>query len=300
MSEIESSPTMSIQSDSGMIVVYDPAPLKERVKAAASWWKDDPFGIAERQDGRVALWPLSTGKATSRSYRVRVGGSLAENEVDYVVEQRADPTPLVIEGSEVFLGPVERLPGDGGGDRLSAIPDGGQLFYTLPPGRYAATACVLDWQRNDHFFNEDNEPTADAPPDVVILVEASDELPSAPPEPTPLLELIPKKTATAKAAVTFVKKERRVIELDMAPGAKKPRKSSSSTSRSTGRSRGPSTVKVAELRPGELGIGATVRHPTYGVGTVLFVKSDPQFTKAKVRFQSEERKVEKDELTVLS
>ncbi|HBP16967.1 MAG TPA: hypothetical protein DEA08_04110 [Planctomycetes bacterium] len=299
MSEIESSPTMSIQSDSGMIVVYDPAPLKERVKAASTWWKDDPFGIAERQDGRVALWPLSTGKATSRSYRVRVGDSLAENEVDYVVEQRADPTPLVVEGNEVFLGPVERLPGDGGGDRLSAIPDGGQLFYGLPPGRYAATACVLDWQRHDHFFNDDNEPTADAPPDVVILVEATDELPSAPPEPTPLLELIPKKAATAKAAVTFIKKERRVIELDKAPGAKKKRKSSS-TSRSSSRGRGPSKVKVTELRPGEMGIGATVRHPTYGVGTVLFVKNDPQFTKAKVKFQGEERKVEKDELTVLS
>ena len=52
------------------------------------------------------------------------------------------------------------------------------------------------------------------------------------------------------------------------------------------------------IRPGELCVGATVRHGAYGVGTVLFVKDG--FPKAKVEFQGTAYKVDRAELTVLS
>jgi len=45
-------------------------------------------------------------------------------------------------------------------------------------------------------------------------------------------------------------------------------------------------------------IPVSVRHPRYGVGTVLFVRDG--FPKAKVKFHDGEEKVPKDELTVLS
>ncbi|MGE0712413.1 MAG: hypothetical protein AB7N76_32870 [Planctomycetota bacterium] len=292
MTELPQIPALSIQSTMGMIVLYDPTLLQDRVKAASSWWRDDPLGAAERQDGRVALWPLSEGRATSRSYRVRMGTALTEVEEAYVVA-RTEPAAWLVRDTEVFLGPIERLPGDGGGDRLSAIPDAGQLV-PMVPGMYAVTACVLDWQGEERFFNEDNEPVADAPPDVVLLIEAVDELPTPPAVQVPLLHLIPKKTATANSKVQFSSRPRAPIDFDE-PKRKRARGTSEGGSRAAPRRTGP--VQVKELRPGELGVGARVRHPSYGVGTVLFLKEG--YPKAKVNFAGIEQKVDKDDLTVV-
>ncbi len=284
-----STDTVSIASNWGMVVLYDPDLLQERVKDPSRWWKGGPLATAERADGRIALWPISS-KASGRSYRFRLGDRPREAEQPYVCGV-TDPAPLRVEGEEVFLGPVERLPGDGAGDRLPALPDQGRLV-AFPPGTYAVQVHVLNWQGEERFWNEDNEPTADAPPDFVI--EASpvdaDALPEAPGEPAPLLDLIPRKTPTASKKVRYATRPRPVEE----PPQRTRRRSGARTGGATATRKAP---PKPELRPGEMGVGASVRHPSYGVGTVLFVREG--FPKARVNFGGREYKVDKDDLSVL-
>lgn len=291
---IPPSPTLEIQSEMGSLVLYDPSGVRDRVKSASTWFTGDPLATAERQDGRIAVWPMSAGKATGRTYRVRAGASLNPDTEEPYVVGRAEPVPLVVinEEAEVFLGPIERLPGDGAGDRLSAIPEQGQLIE-VPAGNYLVTACVLDWEREERFFDDDNEPTADAPPDFVLLVAATDELSAPPAEVEPLLHLIPRKGATASTKVRYTARPRSVTLDDEKPkrrsrGGGSPRKKASPKK---------TAIQVRALRPGEMGVGARVRHPNYGVGTVTFLREG--FPKAKVNFQGREQKVDKDDLNVV-
>ncbi|MBL4849539.1 MAG: hypothetical protein JKY65_28750 [Planctomycetes bacterium] len=291
---IPSSPILEIQSEMGLLVLYDPVGIRARVKAASTWYRTDgPLATAERADGRIAVWPMSAGTATSRTYRVRCGQALdSENEEPYLVG-RSEAVPLVVisEEREVFLGPVERLPADGAGDRLSAIPEQGQLV-ALDPGNYSVTACVLDWEREERFFDKDNEPTADAPPDFVLLIQEVTDLPEPPAEVEPLLHLIPRKAPTASTKVRFTARPRSVTIVEAKP---KRRRASGSTTR-----KGPAKKKIAvrTLQPGEMGVGARVRHPTFGIGTVTFLREG--FPKAKVVFQGREQKVDKDDLNCIS
>jgi len=290
---IPPSPTLEIQSDMGSLVLYDPSGVQDRVKSSSTWFRDDPLATAERQDGRIAVWPMSAGKATNRTYRVRCGASLNPDTEEPYVVGRADPAPLLVQSEEreVFLGPVERLPGDGAGKRLSAIPEQGQLIE-LPPGSYSVTACVLDWEREERFFDDDNEPTAEAPPDFVLLLEEVTELPQPSPEVEPLLHLIPRKAPTASTKVRYTARPRSVTVIDEKP--KRRRKGGGTTRKSTPKK---APIQVRALRPGEMGVGARVRHPTYGVGTVTFLREG--FPKAKVTFQGREQKVDKDDLNVV-
>lgn len=291
---IPPSPILEIQSDMGMLVLYDPSGVRDRVKSPSTWYKRDPLDTVERLDGRIAVWPMSAGKATSRTYRVRFGEALDPEREEPYVTGRAEPVPLVIgEGNEVFLGPVERLPGDGSGSRLSAIPEQGEVLK-LPQGSYAVTACVLDWEREERFFNEDNEPNADAPVDFVLLLEPTSELPSPPEEVEPLLHLIPRKAPTASTKVRYATRPRATTVVEETP---KRRRTGASSGTATRAKPSPRKVEVRPLAPGEMGVGARVRHSSYGVGTVLFLREG--FPKVKVRFQSSEQKVDRSELDVV-
>lgn len=281
---------VSIASDHGMVVLFDPELHRHRIKAASSWWRDAPFALPEREDGRLALWLLHAGKASGRAFRFRVGEALdAEREAPFVCGA-ADPVPLQLTGGELFLGPVERLPGDGAGDRLPELPDQGSVLRWTP-GRYTVTVHVLNWQREERFWNEDNEPTADAPPDfVVVLAPLEGEAPTPPAAPEALLGLLPRKTPTASSKVRFATRPRPVSQPD---------KPARRGRRSSGATRTPKPKKPAPppLKPGELGVGATVRHPVHGIGTVTFMRDG--FPKAKVNFHSREYKVDKAELKVV-
>lgn len=282
-------PTLSVASNMGMIVLYDPLLLSERVKSPSTWWKGpSPLGTQERREGRLAAWPLSAGKAGSRPYRIRATTAPLDPETEepYVCGE-SGPVVIQITNDELFLGPAERLPGDGSGDRLSAIPDQGQLIPTPPPGKYQVIAKVLNWQHDDRFFNEDNEPTKDAPPDFVLALSPFEgEVPVPAAEVKPLLDWIPSKTPTASKTVKYATRPK---NRDPEPKPKRRRSSGE---------KAPKKITVKKLRPGELGVGAQVRHPMYGIGTVLFVKEG--FPKARVNFQSTEYKVDKADLTVLS
>lgn len=291
-------PTISIASNMGMFVLYDPLLLRDRVKAPSTWWREPgPLATDERREGRLAAWPLSAGKAGSRPYRTRAttGELDPETEAPYVCGE-AQPVVIRISADELFLGPAERLPGDGSGDRLSAIPEQGQLIPPPEPGLYRVVAKVLNWQHDDRFFNEDNEPTADAPPDFVLQLSPveGEEVPEPPAEVKPLLDWIPKKTPTASKTVKYATRPK---TRDPDPAPRRRRGGGGGTrSRSSASKKQP--LKVKQLRPGEMGVGAQVRHPTYGIGTVLFVRDG--FPKARVSFQNQEYKVDKGDLTVIS
>ncbi len=295
--------TVRIATDIALIALFDPELLKEHVKEPRRWWEADPYGTPERQDGRMALWPLG---GRGGLYRVRLGTALTDAEQPYDRGAGA-PAPLVVGPSGlVFLGPGERLPGDGYGDRYSAIPDKGGLL-PLAPGSYAVTAHALDWRPEERFWDEDNEPTPDAPPDFVLLFELVEALPPAEPEVKPLLELLPqKKPKGGERVVTHAVRPRNPIILE----DEKPQRRSRSANGASSSPRAPreatatraraASIKVAPGKPGELREGARVRHATYGTGTVLFFRDG--FPKARVAFDaaSEEYKVDKSELTVLS
>jgi hypothetical protein len=280
------------QSDVGTLVVYDPAGLRDHVKAPSSWWRDALWATTERGDGRLAAWPLGGKRAATRIYRVRVG-TPSEAEQPFAVGSSA-PAPLTVSGEEVFVGPVERLPGDGAGQRLSTLPEGGGLF-PADPGAYRVVVHVLDWKGEERFWNEDNEPTADAPPDFVVeLTPAEGEAPSAPAEPTPLLDHLPKKQPLASKTVTHATRPR-----PKDPEEKKPRRKRASSAKKTKATR-PSKqekVMVRARAPGQLGVGATVRHAVYGIGEVRFMRDG--FPKVKVSFHGGDQKVDKSELTVV-
>ncbi|MCO5166815.1 MAG: DUF6386 family protein [Planctomycetes bacterium] len=291
--------TVRIATDIAMIALFDPALLKEHVKEPRRWWEADPFGTPERQDGRLALWPLG---GRGGLYRVRLGPALEEAERPYD-RGASPPAPLVVspEG-QVFLGPAERLPGDGYGDRYSAIPDKGGLI-DLPPGTYGITAHALDWRPEARFWDEENEPTPDAPPDFVLVYEQVDALPPAPPAPVkPLLELLPQKKARGgERIVTPAVRPRAPIVLeDEKPQRRRAASGSSAPRREPAARARPEPLRVAPGKPGELREGARVRHATYGLGSVVFFREG--FPKARVAFDAsgEEVKVDKSELTVLS
>lgn len=291
--------TVRISIDTAlMIAAFDPARLKDHVKVPRAWWEKNPLGAAERKDGRMAVWPLG---GRGGSYRARLGVELTEVERAY--DRGASPAaPLETTSGEVFVGPIERLPGDGFGDRYPAIPDKGGLL-PLPPGKYAVAVHVLDWRPEERFWNEENEPTEDAPPDFVVLVAPVEALPAAPAEVGALIDLLPQKKAKGAERVIPVQKIRGPIILE----DEKPK---SRRSGGGGGSSGPAArrepaakregpLKVAPGRPGELREGARVRHSTYGVGTVLFVRDG--FPKVRVVFDDQtEYKVDRSELSVLS
>ncbi|MCA8924465.1 MAG: hypothetical protein KDD82_21825, partial [Planctomycetes bacterium] len=294
--DTEATPTdvASVATAAGYVVAYDPDQLRHKIKEPRSWYEGDPLGTSERRAGRYAVWPLGKLRGT-HSFRLRFG-ALTEREQEYD-QGTTDPAPLEVLGQQVFVGPLERLPGDGFGERLSRIEDGGDL-YSVAPGRYAIQVHVLDWRPDDRFWTEENEPTADAPPDFVVTLEPVEELPPAPSEVAALLSLLPRKQPTASKDVVSGKTWRsrhRAPVVDPAPKKSRSRSGGSTTKR-TGARRG-GVVKVQPLAPGQLGVGARVKHPYHGEGEVLFVKEG--FPKAKVRFHDTEIKVDKSQLTVL-
>ncbi len=283
---------VDVQSAAGTLVLFDPAVLRGRVKASSSWWKPNALATKERQNGRLVAWPIGEGRAGTRRQRVRVGTALHPTEEPFL-KGNTESCPLVIEGDELFVGPVERLPGDGSGDRLPELPDGGGV-YSWEAGLYVATVHVLDWQREERFWNEDNEPTADAPADFVVLVQATaSELPDAPAEPQPLLELIPKKTPLASGKVFRATRPKPKNE-EPKPKRKRSSKKTPVAKATTLNKK----VSVKARKEGELGVGAKVQHAVYGLGEVRFMRAC--FPKGKVSLHERDYKVDKSELTVVS
>lgn len=290
--------TVRLSTDIALIALFDPTLLKERVKEPKRWWEADPFGTAERRSGALALWPLG---GRGGLYTVRLGDALTEAETPYHRGSTA-PAPLQVgPAGEVALVPGERLPGDGFGDRYPAIPDKGRLV-PLAPGKYAITAHVLDWRPEARFWSDENEPTDDAPPDFVLVYAPVEALPPAPTPVQPLLELLPQKKAKGGERVVdhHARPKKPIVLEDEKPKSRRGGGDGRAREPGPARERREAVLRIAPGKPGEMREGARVRHPSFGVGTVVFVRDG--FPKARVVFeaQGEEIKVDKSDLVVLS
>lgn len=185
------------QTDLATLVAFDPEVLRHRVRAKDDWWRVEPITrLEEVADGRVAIY----GMGTEGRFRALLReGDLTDSE-RALAKGKLEGLGLVVTSGEVFVGAAERLPGDGRGDRMSAIPGTGELVK-LEPGRYALTAWVLDWREDDAFYDEDNEPLPTAPCDVVLCARKVTDPPDPPLEVPALLDLLPVREAQGQARV---------------------------------------------------------------------------------------------------
>jgi hypothetical protein len=274
-----------------LLCAYDPKGMKDFVRKSRAWVyevKDNDYGKLDPvKSGRIAVWPLG-GRGGRYDLKV-VQGALPEGWKPFE-KGSVKGFGVVVEGESLFVGPGERIPGDGFGDRVVDIEDGGKLL-AFPNGRYELTVHVFDWKQEDRFFNEEGEPTADAPPDIAVIARAPEgEL--APPRPCPaLLDFLPKPKAPAAPAV-MPKIARSIYTSTRPEVARAPR-----TRRREDADWKPAPDPLPPPKPGEIRIGMRVRHVQFGEGTVLFIREG--FPKVKVDFRGHEEKVDRSELTVV-
>jgi len=196
--------TETIETDLGTLAVFDAEVLRHRVRGKDDWWRHTPLHeLDEVASGLAAILPIGQ----EGTYRVRLRrGELTEEEAGLA---RGSVAGLGVEvrSGELFWGAGERLPGDGRGDRLSAIPGTGATTE-LEPGEYSLEVHALEWRHDDAYYDEDNEVLPTAPADFVLLVRPRGEL--AVPAPVPsLLDLLPKREATASSRVPAHVRRRR-------------------------------------------------------------------------------------------
>ncbi len=185
------------ETDLGVLVAFDPEVLRPRARDASAWWRDvDAASVPEVAEGRAAILPL--GHEGAFRCALRVGAATAEEE--RLTVGRLEGLGLEVTSGEVFVGAAERLPGDGKGERILAIPGTGAHF-PVEPGRWSLEVRVLDWREDDAFYDEDNEPLASAPADFLLLVTPRAGDADVPLRFPQLLELLPQREATASARV---------------------------------------------------------------------------------------------------
>lgn len=189
-----------IQTDLATLAVFDAEVLQHRSRQKGDWWRQGPLvELEELQDGRAALVPIGKEGRYRLEFR---RGELSELQRGLVVGS-VRGLGVEVRSGELFAGVAERLPGDGRGGRLSGIPGTGEL-YQVDPGRYALEVHVLDWRKEDAYFDEDAEPLPDAPADFVLVLGAplaAGEMPPALDELPELLDLIPQAEIKGKAHV---------------------------------------------------------------------------------------------------
>ena len=288
MEGVVTSPRISFATDLALFTTYDPAVMKDWIRKSRGWVyevKDNDFGKLEPvRAGRIAVWPLG-GKGGRYTARV-LHGELPE---PWRVYEKGKVTGfgLRVESGQIFLGPGERIPGDGFGDRIVEIDGAGKLV-DCPVGRYVTTVHVLDWKHDDKFFGEDGEANDQAPPDLaVVLTPHEGEF--TPPCPCPaLLEFLPKIKHKPVPAVLPRPVRSIVTPPPVARPSRGPRKREDADWK-------PAADPLPPPKPGEIRIGMLVRHAQFGEGHVLFIREG--FPKVKVDFRGRgEEKVDRSEL----
>lgn len=156
--------SVRFQTDLAHLALFDPAVLRHRVRSPGSWWQEgDVLEVPEVADGRAIIAPI--GRDGDYGARLTLEGPL-ESERPYLRESVGGLGVEVTSGA-LFVGPAERLPGDGGGDRLAALPGRGRCLE-VAEGRYTAVITALDWRYDDRWFDDEGEVVAEAPPDFLI------------------------------------------------------------------------------------------------------------------------------------
>jgi hypothetical protein len=287
------SPRITLETNNALLTVYDPKLMKDWVKKSRAWVydvKDNDYGKLDPvRAGLIAVWPLG-GKGGRYTARVCAG----ELPADWKPYEKGQVAGLgvVVESAHLFVGPGERIPGDGYGDRLLDLEDEGKLI-AWPDGRYTTVVHVLNWKVEGKFFTEDGDPNEQAPPDFAIVLAPLPSGDFAPPRPIPpLLDFLPKPKVAPPTPGSLVPRPRPIAprpEVARAPARR---------SRSEEKEWKPAPDPLPPPKPGEIRVGMRVRHAQYGEGTVLFIREG--FPKVKVDFRGREEKVDRSELTVVA
>jgi hypothetical protein len=287
-----SSPRILLATDVALLCAYDPKVMKDWVKKSRSWVyevKDNDYAKLDPvRSGQIAVWPLG-GKGGRYTARVCTG-DLPAAWLPFVKGSVAG-FGLALESGQLFVGPGERIPGDGFGDRIVELEEGGKVV-DWPAGRYTTEVHVLDWKSEASFFDEEGEPTEQAPPDfALVLKPATGEF--TPPRPCPpLLDFLPKPKVRPPSPASLVPRPR--------PSPPRPEVARPPARRSRPEEREwkPAPDPLPPPKPGEIRVGMRVRHAQFGEGTVLFIREG--FPKVKVDFRGREEKVDRADLIVVS
>lgn len=202
----------SFSTDLATLAAFDPKVLAPRIRQPSTWWrgKASPADVDEVKQGKVALWPIGD----EGTYSVRLGLAaetpLSEDE-KALVRGDVKGLGLHVESGDVFVGAAERVPGDGLGDRIVALPGIG-AFVRVPPGSYTALVHVLDVRSDPRFFDDEGERRPDAPPDFVVLLSPREGAFPPPAKPSPLLDALPKVEAPRSTIPPRVRTPEREIK----------------------------------------------------------------------------------------
>jgi len=148
--------------------VFDPAELVHRVRAPGDWWRNGD--LPELLEGRALIASLGREGEVS----LHLDFDPPSEAVRRFLRGSLYNLHLQVSSGRIFVGPGERLPGDGAGERLVALPGQGCLIQ-IPNGHYKVTIHALDWHFEDAFFGPDDEVLADAPPDFWLTLEPGGE-----------------------------------------------------------------------------------------------------------------------------
>jgi hypothetical protein len=192
-------------TDLASLAAFDPRALAHRIRHPSSWWRrPSPLEVDEVRDGRAAIWPIG-GEGTFATRLALASEAPLSDEEKALERGHVAGLGLVVESGDVFVGAAERVPGDGLGDRIVALPGIG-TFAKVPPGVYLATVHVLDVRSDARWFDDEGERRPDAPADFVVLLEPR-QGPLTPPSTLPaLLDLIPREKPR-QAPVRIVRRE---------------------------------------------------------------------------------------------
>ena len=286
-----SSPRIGLATDNALLCAYDPKVMKDWVKKSRAWVydvKDNDYAKLDPvRTGKIVVWPLG-GKGGRYTARV-----CAELPADWQPFEKGKVAGfgLVLESGQLFVGPGERIVGDGFGDRIVELEDAGKMVE-WPAGRYTTTVHVLDWKVEGKFFGEDGEPNEQAPPDFALVLVPLESGDFTPPRPCPpLLDFLPKPKVKPPQPGSLVRPR---------PPAPRPEvaRAPARRTRTEPKDWKPEPDPLPPPKPGEIRVGMRVRHAQYGDGTVLFIREG--FPKVKVDFRGREEKCDRSELTVVA
>src|SRR5579871_3244731 len=157
------------ETDVAVLAVFEPRVVQHRMRQPSTWWREGSvLDVPEVLEGKIALFPLGEEGTFTVRPTLDAAAPLLESEKPLLVGTASGLGVLVVSG-DVFFGAAERLPGDGIGDRIVALPGTG-TFLEVPPGEYDVAVHVLDWRTKKSFFDEDGEPLEAAPPDFVVVL----------------------------------------------------------------------------------------------------------------------------------
>ena len=164
-------------TDTATLAVFDQVRLAHRVADVCDWWTDSFLELDEVRCGAIALVSLGGDGV----YRVRItDGELTTNEHDYAAEVIRSLGFEVVSNA-VYIGPGECLPG--GGFDAPDIDRG--IMLEMKNGVYNVDAYSIQWSDSPRWWNEENAIPDDAPPDVVLVVQARNHDPFRQPDSEP-------------------------------------------------------------------------------------------------------------------